>query len=499
MIYLYRISVVRRLWGQVPLMIMKKLLLCVLLIVFARANFAFAKTYDISQISQAKLVTEYDNNATFDEIDTVLFGSYPQTDINGINKDPIEWFVLEKRNDKILLFSKYCLDVSFLEEDTFYENSSVRKFLNNDFFDKAFEFNEKNLILESDNWNDKLFLLQYVETLEYFGFNGFRENGRGEVNGRYLASNAARGAFTPYSQNKMEILEGTMIVSPNWFTSSVAWDTFLRYYCFQSVLSDHRGGVYVSEHGATYKTGENKYDCVRPALWISTKNLAMTDSEGLYVSDYTSSSGGVINGLPSQESELRSDNKFYLNNSLQKDTWVYYQTYYYHVGASGDIHKSRWIELRYVGEDGRMYRGRQTPDGKWVGDDGLVVDIHQDLYNSTLLEAAEPDSWYKTQSGLWYYFENDRTTTKKGWFTDARDNQIYYLDPTTGIMAVGWTNIGGSWYYFNESHNNEKNWYATGGGFYESYGKKVRAYGSMFRSETTPDGKQVDANGKRIQ
>lgn len=123
----------------------------------------------------------------------------------------------------------------------------------------------------------------------------------------------------------------------------------------------------------------------------------------------------------------------------------------------------------------------------------------QNIYNSTLVTAAEPDSWYKTKSGLWYYFENDRTTTKRGWFTDARDNQTYYLNPETGIMAVGWNNIGSGRYYFNESHDNEPNWYAIGGGFYESYNKKVKSYGSMFRNEMTPDGKRVDVNGKRIE
>ena len=114
------------------------------------------------------------------------------------------------------------------------------------------------------------------------------------------------------------------------------------------------------------------------------------------------------------------------------------------------------------------------------------------------IEAAEPDSWYRTQSGLWYYFENDRTTTKKGWFHDTRDDQWYYLDPITGIMAVGWTNIDGSMYYFNESHDNEPNWYEVGGGFYESYNKKVKAYGSMFCNEQTPDGQYVDEKGKLV-
>ena len=79
------------------------------------------------------------------------------------------------------------------------------------------------------------------------------------------------------------------------------------------------------------------------------------------------------------------------------------------------------------------------------------------------------------------------------------DKLWYYLDPTTSIMVVGWVTIDGSKYYFNESHDNEPNWYEVGDGIYESYGKKVKAYGSMYRDEETPDGRKVDADGKLIK
>lgn len=222
---------------------------------------------------------------------------------------------------------------------------------------------------------------------------------------------------------------------------------------------------------------------------ISTNNSGIGDTLSKY----------FIVGLPQKLSELYSDNHFYVDNDMQKSTWVFHDNYYYHVDSSGNIEKDKWIEDRYVGTDGRMYKGRQTPDGKWVGDDGLVVDTGDDLSSSLIIEAAEPDSWYKTQSGLWYYFENDRTTTKRGWFTDERDGQTYYFDPETGIMAVGWTKVDGDEYYFNEYPAEEKNWYETGDGFYESYGKKIKAYGSMFRDELTPDGRKVDANGHLME
>ena len=123
----------------------------------------------------------------------------------------------------------------------------------------------------------------------------------------------------------------------------------------------------------------------------------------------------------------------------------------------------------------------------------------KDLEDSIIENPPKPDAWYKTKNGIWYYFLSDGVTKATGWNVERDDNQTYYLDPNTGIMAVGWTNIDGSWYYFNERHDNEPNWYETGGGYYDSYGKKVKLYGSMYRDEMTPDGKYVDIFGKLVQ
>lgn len=125
--------------------------------------------------------------------------------------------------------------------------------------------------------------------------------------------------------------------------------------------------------------------------------------------------------------------------------------------------------------------------------------LDKDLNDSIKENPPKADAWYKTKSGLWYYFLEDGVTKATGWNVEKDDNQTYYLDPNTGVMAVGWTYIDGSWYYFNESHENEPNWYETGGGFYDSFGKKIKSYGSMFRDEMTPDGKRVDIFGKLVQ
>ncbi len=194
------------------------------------------------------------------------------------------------------------------------------------------------------------------------------------------------------------------------------------------------------------------------------------------------------------------DGKFYLNGVLQNNTWVYNNGYWYYCDKDGNIVTNKWIDGKYLDLDGKKIVSGKTPDGKYVDGMGYVIDdLSYDLVSSAREKDILSDAWYKTRSGLWYYFENDRTTTKKGWFTDSRDNQTYYLEPETGIMQVGYVNIDGDIYYFNESTDNEPNWYEVGDGIYESYGKKVKAYGSMFRDEETPDGKRVDADGKLIK
>lgn len=71
--------------------------------------------------------------------------------------------------------------------------------------------------------------------------------------------------------------------------------------------------------------------------------------------------------------------------------------------------------------------------------------------------------------------------------------------PDSGIMAVGWNKIDGDYYYFNELHTTNPNWYYLEyNDTWKSYGKIEKSYGSMYRNEVTPDGQYVDENGKLI-
>ena len=125
--------------------------------------------------------------------------------------------------------------------------------------------------------------------------------------------------------------------------------------------------------------------------------------------------------------------------------------------------------------------------------------IQQILSGTFPVAIIKPDMWYRTKSGLWYYFENKWTTTRTGWFVDPRDGQTYYFRPENGIMAVGWTKIGDNEYYFYDDKNAESAWFEVGLGFYEKSLNGLPSYGSLFRGCMTPDGKMVDMDGKLIK
>ena len=115
----------------------------------------------------------------------VTFGTYPQTK-SGADQTPIEWLVLESDGETALLISRYALDAKQYNNkrtDITWEKCALRRWLNNDFYNRAFSTGEKKAILKSDVSADKnpsystnpgnatkdsVFLLSIVEAKKYF-------------------------------------------------------------------------------------------------------------------------------------------------------------------------------------------------------------------------------------------------------------------------------------------------------------------------------------------
>ncbi len=125
--------------------------------------------------------------------DYVFFGAYEQDNNTSNGKENIEWLVLEVKDGRALVISKYALDCkpyNTSKIDVTWETCSLRKWLNNDFLTAAFSADERAMIptvtvsadknpkYSTDPGNatqDQVFLLSIAEVNKYFGSDSARQ------------------------------------------------------------------------------------------------------------------------------------------------------------------------------------------------------------------------------------------------------------------------------------------------------------------------------------
>ncbi|MGN0629576.1 MAG: DUF6273 domain-containing protein [Oscillospiraceae bacterium] len=206
--------------------------------------------------------------------DYIFFGEYEQDNNFSNGKEKIEWIVLDKKDEKIFVFSKYALD--WMRYNTEYyavtwETCLLRKWLNNGFINSAFSPYEKSMIStvevsadENPSYDtpagnstyDKVFLLSIDEVNKYFSSDMER-----------------RCEATDYV-----IKQGVNVGSSDegflwWLRSPGQNEIYVA-----TVTSDY-GHIIDSGH----YVGE-KYITVRPAMWIdfSQKNSQEDFSSEIY-------------------------------------------------------------------------------------------------------------------------------------------------------------------------------------------------------------------------
>ena len=125
--------------------------------------------------------------------DTVLFGRYEQDNDTTNGKELITWIVLSKNDRTLTLISKNALDNQpFNNESTHvsWGNSSLRKWMNSDFYNAAFSLIDKSVIASTNvdgTLNDKVFLLKQSQAMKFFA----NANNRRCVATRYALANGA--------------------------------------------------------------------------------------------------------------------------------------------------------------------------------------------------------------------------------------------------------------------------------------------------------------------
>lgn len=192
----------------------------------------------------------------------IFFGTYPQSR-SGNDKTPIEWLVLDRKGQSVLLISKYGLDCQPYDSDSKdyvpWEECSLRAWLNNSFIKTAFTENEQGKILLSkvDNRDangkttqDKLFLLSLTETKKYY-----------HLENDWDGSKTLCCSPTQYAKG-----QGAKDASLWWLRSPD-----------KGYTDFDRGGNYfydvnVVHNGTLTQFGEKAREngvCVRPVLWLN--------------------------------------------------------------------------------------------------------------------------------------------------------------------------------------------------------------------------------------
>lgn len=155
----------------------RKIVLCLFLILLIAVYIVKYKPFGLpdieKQIKAARSIKEYDftlmgddfKSKIYDKYDTVLFGKYKQG-IFGVLKSPIEWIVLEKNDNSVVLLSKHILD--FAKYNTAINNDT--------FFDEAFDKNEKEKIV---NNNEPISIMNEEEITYYFDTDGYYNTKKG--------------------------------------------------------------------------------------------------------------------------------------------------------------------------------------------------------------------------------------------------------------------------------------------------------------------------------
>lgn len=194
--------------------------------------------------------------------DTLLFGGYEQDSDTSNGKENIEWLVIAKENNKILVTSDKVLDCQQYNTNDSYitwESCSLRKWMNESFLNDAFSTEEQSMIQNTkvfpDNnpqyntnagniTTDKIFLLSISEVNKYF----LSDEAKKCTTTKYANEKGSNHNFYTLFRNNNECI---------WWLRSPG-------------LTQHDASVVRSDGTISYDGNYvDNYEWIRPALWIN--------------------------------------------------------------------------------------------------------------------------------------------------------------------------------------------------------------------------------------
>ncbi len=194
--------------------------------------------------------------------DVVLFGTYEQDNDLDNGTEPIEWLVLDKIEEDVLLLSANCLDCRTYNNVPFepvtWETSAVRQWLNTDFYQDAFSGEEMQRVTEVENQNFDHSLLETEggeDTLDHVFLLCEKEAGI------YMGDELDQGQFGQAAATEYAISQGAKTdekgMTEWWLRTPGAYEYTAQFIDADGVL--YASGAYVDIP-----------DGIRPAIWINT-------------------------------------------------------------------------------------------------------------------------------------------------------------------------------------------------------------------------------------
>ncbi len=187
----------------------------------------------------------------------VSFGAYEQDSNESNGKEPLEWIILSKEDDRALLVSLYGLGKELYNneiEKVTWETCSLREVLNSPFYEYAFSSGEQTMICTSlleDDIEDKVFLLSPEEAEKYFASDNKRK-----------CELTAYGWDTGASRAKNNEMCFWFLRTPGSYVDSdglIKGDLNFHYYNNRYYYTSRELGAF--------------YPAVRPAVWVDLSSI----------------------------------------------------------------------------------------------------------------------------------------------------------------------------------------------------------------------------------
>lgn len=235
----------------------------------------------IVQSNYGKMGDSYEDEI-YEKYDSVNFGVQKKGFLN-LEKEPIEWIVIAKDYKKVLLLSKYIVDckpfdyvdianldkLSEEKKNSYksinWEKSSLRKWLNNDFYNDCFNSNERIRIIETylydTDTRDRVFCLSEKEYKEYFFNDEYYDKLRGVqgLNAYFNGATKRNSVAMKYDKNKY--------IPEN--------DTYEYWLRDEDIITKEYGIEFgttkiVNYYGdVDFDVNYNTFCGVRPAMWVA--------------------------------------------------------------------------------------------------------------------------------------------------------------------------------------------------------------------------------------